>query len=140
MPRSSHSSYIFPCGKCDFNNRVTWRVLLICYSEMLEVHHLGSGVLQRNEAKSSHLDGLDMNFQISHNSLLLCRFILKLMSRPSITLLKKITGTLKQHNVTPSQSHFCEIKLSTSEVRLIVNKFHMLLCKWNRQQVEIIGN
>ena len=29
------------------------------------------------------------------------------------TLLKKIKGTLKQHNVTPSQSHFCEIKLST---------------------------
>ena len=28
-------------------------------------------------------------------------------------LLKKIKGTLKQHNVTPSQSHFCEIKLST---------------------------
>ena len=28
------------------------------------------------------------------------------------TLLKKIKGTLK-HNVTPSQSHFCEIKLST---------------------------
>ena len=29
------------------------------------------------------------------------------------TLLKKIKGTLKQHNVTPSQSHFCEIELST---------------------------
>ena len=29
------------------------------------------------------------------------------------TLLKKIKGTLKQHNVTSSQSHFCEIKLST---------------------------
>ena len=29
------------------------------------------------------------------------------------TLLKKMKGTLKQHNVTPSQSHFCEIKLST---------------------------
>jgi len=29
------------------------------------------------------------------------------------TLLQKIKGTLKQHNVTPSQSHFCEIKLST---------------------------
>ena len=29
------------------------------------------------------------------------------------TLLKKIKGTLKQHNVTTSQSHFCEIKLST---------------------------
>ncbi|CDQ63959.1 unnamed protein product [Oncorhynchus mykiss] len=28
-------------------------------------------------------------------------------------LLKKIKGTLKQPNVTPSQSHFCEIKLST---------------------------
>ena len=28
-------------------------------------------------------------------------------------LLQKIKGTLKQHNVTPSQSHFCEIKLST---------------------------
>ena len=26
---------------------------------------------------------------------------------------QKIKGTLKQHNVTPSQSHFCEIKLST---------------------------
>ena len=29
------------------------------------------------------------------------------------TLLKKIKGTLKQHNVTPSQSHFGEIKLCT---------------------------
>jgi hypothetical protein len=29
------------------------------------------------------------------------------------TLLKNIKGKLKQHNVTPSQSHFCEIKLST---------------------------
>ena len=26
---------------------------------------------------------------------------------------KKVKGTLKQHNVTPIQSHFCEIKLST---------------------------
>uniref|UniRef100_A0A674DQB1 Aquaporin 8a, tandem duplicate 1 n=1 Tax=Salmo trutta TaxID=8032 RepID=A0A674DQB1_SALTR len=33
--------------------------------------------------------------------------------RRQYTLLKKIKGTLKQHNVTPSQSHFCEIKLST---------------------------
>lgn len=49
-------SYIFRCGKCDFNNRVAQRVLLVCYSEMLEVHHLGSRVLQRNEAKSSHLE------------------------------------------------------------------------------------
>jgi hypothetical protein len=56
------------------------------------------------------------------------------------TMLKKIKGTLKQHNVTPSQSHFCEIKLSTYEATLIDDKFHMLLCKWNRQQVEIIGN
>ena len=55
------------------------------------------------------------------------------------TLLKKIKGTLKQHNVTPSQSHFCEIKLSTQEATLN-DKCHMLLCKWNRQQVEIIGN
>uniref|UniRef100_A0AAZ3QSJ0 Type I cytokine receptor cytokine-binding domain-containing protein n=1 Tax=Oncorhynchus tshawytscha TaxID=74940 RepID=A0AAZ3QSJ0_ONCTS len=29
------------------------------------------------------------------------------------TLLKKIKGTLKQHYVTPSQSHFCELKQST---------------------------
>ena len=29
------------------------------------------------------------------------------------TLLKKIKGPLKQHNVTPNQSHFCEIKLSS---------------------------
>jgi hypothetical protein len=56
------------------------------------------------------------------------------------TLLKKIKGTLKQHNVTPSQSHFCEIKLSTEEATLIDNTFHMLLCKWNRKQVETIGN
>ena len=52
----------------------------------------------------------------------------------------KIKGTLKQHNVTPSQSHLCEIKLFTYEATLIDNKFHMLLCKWNRQQVELIGN
>ena len=37
----------------------------------------------------------------------------KWIIKENTMLKKKIKGTLKQHNVTPSQSHFCEIKLST---------------------------
>ena len=34
-------------------------------------------------------------------------------NQPRLYTAQKIKRTLKQHNVTPSQSHFCEIKLST---------------------------
>lgn len=47
---------------------------------------------------------------------------------------QKTKGTLKQHNATPNQSQFCEIKLSMKQATLIDNQFHMLLCHWKRQQ------
>uniref|UniRef100_A0A673YXV0 Fibroblast growth factor (acidic) intracellular binding protein b n=1 Tax=Salmo trutta TaxID=8032 RepID=A0A673YXV0_SALTR len=48
----------------------------------------------------------------------------------------KVVEELKGTLVENIQHHF----LQSNEATLIDNTFHMLLCKWNRQQVEIIGN
>jgi len=84
------------------------------------------GCSERRSHKAQHWPEEDMMKRYTH-------------SVSIYTAQKKIKGTPKQHNVTPSTSHFCGINLSSQEATLMVNQFHLLLCKWNRHQVGMRG-
>jgi hypothetical protein len=76
------------------------------------------GLLHKRHEQTRNLSGMAPSLYYStSNTNMAFSCILYNIIYPSTattyTLLKKIKGTLKQHNVTPSQSHFCDIKMST---------------------------
>uniref|UniRef100_A0A673WHV8 Ig-like domain-containing protein n=1 Tax=Salmo trutta TaxID=8032 RepID=A0A673WHV8_SALTR len=84
--------------------------LLLCNPENQE--HTGTYTCIFSGFQSSHVEQTQVNITVTPIGR---RILIKCIGflHYSYTLLKKIKGTLKQYNVTPSQSHFCEIKLST---------------------------
>ena len=57
----------------------------------------------------------------NRDAVLLVTLVLNQFSKLTNKGIKKCTAQKNKHNVTPSQSHVCEIKLSTQEATLTIN-------------------